>query len=187
MKAPNPDTPLPARVVTPERSRSPERSRRGPTCLPHPRPPAQPTAMRSLSPSAQDVVNPPQPPKTHKPRINTGDLYFQNLAYFPPPTAYNRDSPQTPQHPQLQAPSRPLTPLEGILYPQPTCLPHLPALFPQRTGVLCPLTHLLAWTYTLFLPQPGDTLPSNPSSFTHLHPIFTPRGGEGVPTPSLRL
>jgi hypothetical protein len=41
-------------------------------CSPHP--------PGSLPATAPNLVNPPEPPKTHKTPVNTGDLYFQNLA-----------------------------------------------------------------------------------------------------------
>ncbi len=148
-----------------------------------PPPPTHPTPTRGPSPSTPKPVNPPNPPKTHKPRINNGDLYFQNLAYLPPPTNYNRDSPQTPATTTLPAPSPTLpaaNPFRTILSP----LTHLPAtpyapFFTPTRGILCPLTLFIAATYTQFFTPVGDTLLSNPRSFIHLHPIFTPRGGRG--------
>ncbi len=73
---------------------SPPSARKIPYRLEHDRNPGEalgPTT-RSLPPSAQDV-NPPNPSKIAKPPVNTGDLYFQNLAYLPPPASYNGSRP----------------------------------------------------------------------------------------------
>ncbi len=98
---PTPRSPPPS-AQDPKAGVQPQAQR--PNCLPPPphaanRPPRNASRRPRRTAGPQAPVKPPNPTKTAKPPIPIGDLYFPDLAYLPPPTRYNRSSPQTPAGP----------------------------------------------------------------------------------------